>query len=179
MGVVVVVTGSVAEDRHGRGGVGRLHGGGHGGPYTHYCRLDPTAPAPCAAGFAMPCTSTRLCLLPAPPRPGFTAPQADKLKTFAVLNRTQQSAAKKSSEYGSMPPGGAGHAPQSPGGSPAASGCSGSGSPGLRPLGPRGLVKVPLLQKTWEVRGGLVAGDWRRRKLEPAKGLDHHTDEKS
>ncbi len=87
------------------------------------CILVSSGTLPC---LALP----RLC--PTPPL------QADKLKTFAALNRTQQSAAKKSSEFGAMSPSGAGHHPQGAGGSP----------------GPRGLAKVPSLQKAREVRGG-------------------------
>ncbi|GLC36300.1 hypothetical protein PLESTF_001731000 [Pleodorina starrii] len=81
--------------------------------------------------------------------------QADKLKTFAALNRTQQSA-KKSSEYGNGPPSTNGYGP----GGPAGPGGPPSGmGPGQRPLGPtagigpggqRPLMKVPSLHKARE-----------------------------
>ncbi|PNW71316.1 hypothetical protein CHLRE_16g649100v5 [Chlamydomonas reinhardtii] len=68
--------------------------------------------------------------------------QADKLKTFAAINRTQQNA-KKSSEYGM---------------GPASGGMNGSGGSVTQqrsqaaagPSGPRPLMKVPSLQKARE-----------------------------
>ncbi|KAG2499522.1 hypothetical protein HYH03_002468 [Edaphochlamys debaryana] len=66
--------------------------------------------------------------------------QADKLKTFAALNRTQQSA-KKSSEFGMVPGGGVNP-----------SGNSASGGIPTRPAvgGQRALNKVPSLSKARE-----------------------------
>ncbi|EFJ46759.1 hypothetical protein VOLCADRAFT_92891 [Volvox carteri f. nagariensis] len=80
--------------------------------------------------------------------------QADKLKTFAALNRTQQSA-KKSSEHGNGPPSGNGY------GSPVQGTGAGPPGPGSgpRPVGPaaglgasvaRPLMKVPSLHKARE-----------------------------
>ncbi|GIL48244.1 hypothetical protein Vafri_4913, partial [Volvox africanus] len=85
--------------------------------------------------------------------------QADKLKTFAALNRTQQSA-KKSSEYGNGPPSANGYGSPVPGGSggaPSMTGGPSGASPrhlgaaaAIGPGGPRPLMKVPSLHKARE-----------------------------
>ncbi|GIL48245.1 hypothetical protein Vafri_4913, partial [Volvox africanus] len=93
--------------------------------------------------------------------------QADKLKTFAALNRTQQSA-KKSSEYGNGPPSANGYGSPVPGGSggaPSMTGGPSGASPrhlgaaaAIGPGGPRPLMKVPSLHKAREVSGDFPTG---------------------
>ncbi|KXZ56046.1 hypothetical protein GPECTOR_2g1598 [Gonium pectorale] len=80
--------------------------------------------------------------------------QADKLKTFAALNRTQQSA-KKSSEYGGS--GSNGGVANSGGTSPTAAASPNArpnaafgGHGGLAPMGQRALLKVPSHNKARE-----------------------------
>lgn len=82
--------------------------------------------------------------MPDAPSTALSALQADKLKTFAALNRTQQSA-KKSSEFGAGPPSGNGYVNGSPGSGPRPGTNSGAA------VVSRQLIKAPSLHKAREV----------------------------